>query len=61
MSLCKSLTQIATVAIDNSYNAALLAIHFLAVKDSALAKKLQQFQEQQKIKSLKSNASLSIK
>ena len=49
---------VATVAIDNSYNAALLAIRFLAVKDNSLIKKLQQFQKQQKIKSLKSNASL---
>ena len=49
---------VATVAIDNSYNAALLALRFLAVKDSSLTKKLKQFQKRQKTKSLKSNKSL---
>ena len=49
---------VATVAIDNSYNAALLALRFLAIKDSSLEKKLHQFQKKQKIKSLESNKSL---
>lgn len=49
---------VATVAIDNSYNAALLALRFLAIKDSSLEKKLKQFQQKQKIKSLKSNKAL---
>ena len=46
---------VATVAIDNSYNAALLAIRFLALKDSSLEKKLKAFNKKQKQKSLKSN------
>ena len=49
---------VATVALDNSYNAALLALRFLAIKDSSLEKKLQKFQKKQKIKSLESNRSL---
>lgn len=49
---------VATVAIDNSYNAALLALRFLAIKDSSLEKKLQKFQKKQKIKSLASSKSL---
>ena len=46
---------VATVAIDNSFNAALLAIRFLALKDSLLEKKLKAFNKKQKQKSLKSN------
>ena len=46
---------VATVAIDNSYNAALLALRFLALEDSALEKKLKAFNKKQKQKSLKSN------
>ena len=49
---------VATVAIDNSYNAALLALRFLSLKDISLKKKLQQFQKRQKVKSLQSNKSL---
>ena len=49
---------VATVAIDNSYNAALLALRFLSIKDSSLAEKMKQFQKSQKTKSLKSNKSL---
>ena len=49
---------VATVAVDNSYNAALLALRFLAIRDSSLEKKLQQFQKKQKQKSLESNKSL---
>ena len=46
---------VATVAIDNSYNAALLAIRILSLKDRALEKKLKAFNKKQKQKSLKSN------
>ena len=46
---------VATVAIDNSYNAALLALRLLALKDSSLEKKLKAFNKKQKQKSLKSN------
>ena len=46
---------VATVAIDNSYNAALLAIRLLALKDRSLEKKLKAFNKKQKQKSLKSN------
>ena len=49
---------LAAVAIDNSYNAGLLALRILALNDSSLKKKLQQFHKGQKIKSLKSNTSL---
>lgn len=46
---------VATVAIDNSYNAALLALRFLALKEPSLGKKLKAFNKRQKQKSLKSN------
>ena len=46
---------VATVAIDNSYNAVLLAIRILSLKDRALEKKLKTFNKKQKQKSLKSN------
>ncbi|MCY4321313.1 MAG: 5-(carboxyamino)imidazole ribonucleotide mutase [Bdellovibrionaceae bacterium] len=46
---------VATVAINNSYNAALLALRFLALKDPILEKKLKNFNKKQKQKSLKSN------
>ncbi|MDE0092605.1 MAG: 5-(carboxyamino)imidazole ribonucleotide mutase [Oligoflexia bacterium] len=49
---------VATVAVDNSYNAALLALRFLALKDSSLEKKLKVFNTKQKQKSLKSNRML---
>ena len=49
---------VATVAIDNGYNAALLALRILAIRDSSLEKKLKQFHKQQKIKSIQSNKSL---
>ncbi len=49
---------VAAVAIDNSYNAGLLALRFLSIKDSSLKKKLQDFQKRQKIQSLKASASL---
>lgn len=41
---------VATVAIDNSYNAGLLALQILALKDSKLQKKLQAFKVKQKTK-----------
>lgn len=46
---------VATVAIDNSYNASLLAIRILALNDLGLKRKLRQFQKNQKAQSLKSN------
>jgi len=49
---------VATVAIDNSYNAGLLAIRLLSVTNRFLEKKLKQFQKKQRIKSLKSNTTL---
>ena len=49
---------VATVAIDNSYNAALLALRFLALKNPSLEKKLQLFHSKQKKQSLDSNKSL---
>ncbi len=49
---------VATVAIDNSYNAGLLALRILSIQDPLLRKKLQQFQKKQKIRSLKSNKNL---
>ena len=49
---------VAAMAIDNSYNAGLLALRILALKDKSLKRKLKQFQKAQKIKSLKSNKSL---
>ncbi|MBC6415448.1 MAG: 5-(carboxyamino)imidazole ribonucleotide mutase [Bdellovibrionales bacterium] len=49
---------VSTVAIDNSYNAALLAIRILALQNKTLEKKLDIFQKKQKIKSLKSSTDL---
>ena len=49
---------VATVAIDNSYNAGLLALRLLSITNHSLEKKLKQFQKKQKIKSFKSNTSL---
>ena len=46
---------VATVAVDNSFNAALLALRILALKSPMLTKKLRQFQEEQKAQSLKAN------
>ncbi len=50
---------VATVAIDNSHNAALLALKILALQDKTIAKKLEQYKKKQKNKSLKSNKLLS--
>ena len=49
---------VATVAIDNSFNAALLAVRILALQDSVLMKKLKAFQKKQKRKTLQSNKTL---
>ena len=49
---------VATVAIDNSFNAALLAIRILALQDPSLAKKLQAFNKKQKKQSLQSGKNL---
>lgn len=49
---------VATVAIDNSYNAGLLALRILAIENKALHAKLVKFQKQQGRKSLNSNQSL---
>ena len=46
---------VATVAVDNSINAALLALRILALKTPSLDKILKQFQEEQKAKSLDAN------
>ena len=43
---------VATMAIDGSKNAALYAVSILALEDSALSKKLQQFREEQSQKVL---------
>lgn len=45
---------VATVAVDNSYNAALLALRILALKDKTLAGKIRKFNKQKQVKSLKS-------
>ncbi len=50
---------VATVAIDNSHNAALLALKILALQDKTLTKKLEQYKTKQKNKSIKSNNLLS--
>ena len=49
---------VAAVAIDGAYNAALLAIRFLALENKALRKRLERFQKEQKQRSLASNKSL---
>lgn len=52
---------VATVAIDNSYNAGLLAIRMLALSDKSLRKKLETFHKDQTNKVLKSNKFLHLK
>ena len=51
---------VACVAVNNSFNAALLALKILALKQPALTKKLKQFQREQKTTTLKSRRSLSV-
>lgn len=52
---------VATVAVDNSTNAALLAIRILSLNDSALSFKLHSFHEKQTTKALDSNKNLRLK
>ena len=49
---------VATVAVGNSFNAALLAIKILSLKDKSLKKKEREFQSSQKKMVLKSNTNL---
>lgn len=49
---------VATVAIDNAYNAGLLAAKIIGCNDSILQKKLQTFMQKQKIKVKKMNQRL---
>ena len=49
---------LACVAIDNAFNAALLALRILALGQPALQKKLKQFQKKQRTKTLQSNKSV---
>ena len=49
---------VATVAIDNSYNAALLALRILSLQNKKLAEKLESFKKQQAQKSIKTNSKL---
>ena len=49
---------VACVAVDNAFNAALLALRILALSQPSLQKKLQQFQKNQKTKTLQSNKNL---
>lgn len=49
---------VATVAIDNAYNAGLLAAKILGCHDESLQKKLLQFMQKQKLKVKKMNQSL---
>ena len=49
---------LACVAIDNAFNAALLALRILALSQPSLQKKLKQFQQKQKTKTLQSNKSV---
>jgi 5-(carboxyamino)imidazole ribonucleotide mutase len=52
---------VATVAIDGSANAALLAIQILAVEDEVLAKKLEDYRQQQTKKVLEKNKTIEEK
>jgi len=49
---------VATVAVDNSANAGLLALRILSLSDKNLRHKLEKFQQQQKIKVKKMNQNL---
>ena len=52
---------VATVAVDNAYNAGLLAVRILALQDSGLNKKIIDFQKKQKVKIRKMNLPLKSK
>lgn len=49
---------VATVAIDNATNAALLALRILAIDDQELTKKLEEYRQEQKDKVQKANQNL---
>ncbi len=49
---------VACVAVDNAFNAGLLAVRILALSDKTLVKKLQHFQKKQKKKVSKANQSI---
>ncbi len=49
---------VATVAVDNAYNAGLLAIRILSLQDEMLMKKMTAYRKQQKLKVKKMNLSL---
>ena len=49
---------VATVAIDNGYNAGLLALRILSLQNKSLSQKLEKFQKTQAEKSVKSNSKL---
>ena len=51
-------TPVATISIDNSYNAALLSLRILSLQNKSLQKKLKQYHKTIKTKSLKSNKDL---
>ena len=46
---------VATVGINNSYNAGMLAVQMLAIKDAALREKLNQFRTDMKTKFIEEN------
>ncbi len=52
---------VATVAIDNAFNAGLLAAKILAVSDAKLLRKMAQFQNSQKLKVKIANQRLKVK
>lgn len=52
---------VATMAVDNSYNAGLLAVRILALQDSSLKNKLEAFQKKQSLKVKKMNTFLKKK
>ncbi len=52
---------VATVAIDNSTNAALLALRILSLSDKSLFKKMEVFHKSQKQKVIKANKALKLK
>ncbi|MBC7465320.1 MAG: 5-(carboxyamino)imidazole ribonucleotide mutase [Bdellovibrio sp.] len=49
---------VATMAVDNAYNAGLLAVRILALQDSGLQKKIEAFQKKQSLKVKKMNKTL---
>lgn len=52
---------VASMAVDNAYNAGLMAAQILAVESSSIAKKLDKFKKQQQLKVRKMNQSLKSK